>query len=259
MKRKIVSIGLLLLSMITFQLEAKEWKKIRIASEGAYPPFNETDSSGKMIGFDIEIGDALCTKMQANCRWVQQDWDGMIPGLMARKYDAVIASMSITEERQKRVAFTKKYYTSPARFIAKKGNFRAISNANLKGKKVGVQGTTVMDHYLTDNYGDIVKIQRYGTQQQANLDLISGRLDLVFGEVFSTDSGFLQTENGQNFEFIGPIFSDPQWFGEGIGIAIRKKNQDLVEQMNQALIAIRADGTYDQIQSKYFSYDIYGD
>jgi arginine/ornithine transport system substrate-binding protein len=239
-------------------LEAKEWKKIRIGVEGAYPPFSEVGPDGKLKGFDIDIAYALCAKIGAECELVLQDWDGMIPALLAKKFDAIVASMSITEERKRRVDFTDKYYQTPARFVRKKGSGIEITKEGLKGKKVGVQRATIHDYYLTDNYGDTVEIVRYGTQDEANLDMLAGRIDLLLADSVALLDGFLKTEKGKDFEFVGPELRDKRWFGEGAGIAVRKEDQDLKKLLNDAIAAIRADGTYDKIARKYFDFDIYG-
>ena len=162
--------------------QAKDWTKIRFATEGAYEPFNFVTPDGKLAGFDVDIGYALCNQMKAECTMVQQDWDGMIPALKARKFDAIIASMSITEERKKQVDFTGKYYQTPARFVAKKDSGLQITKEGLKGKKVGVQRATIHDKFLTDNFGDVVEVVRYGTQDEANTDLINGRLDAILAD-----------------------------------------------------------------------------
>ncbi|MCS7266456.1 MAG: ABC transporter substrate-binding protein [Geminicoccaceae bacterium] len=238
--------------------EAREWKKIRIGVEGAYPPFSWINPQGKLEGFDIDIAYALCAKIGAECELVLQDWDGMIPALLAKKFDAIVASMSITEERKKKVDFTDKYYQTPARFVRKKGSGIEITREGLKGKKIGVQRATIHDNYLTDNYGDTVEIVRYGTQDEANLDMIAGRLDLLLADSIALLEGLLKTEKGKDFEFVGPELRDPRWFGEGAGIAVRKEDQDLKKLLNEAIKAIRADGTYDAIARKYFDFDIYG-
>ena len=240
------------------QVLAKDWDKIRIGVEGAYPPFSKTEANGEVTGFDIDIANALCTELGAECEMVKQDWDGMIPALLSRRFDAIIASMSITEERKKRVNFTKKYYSSPATFIGKKGDKVHISKRSLKGKKIGVQGDTIMDRYITDNYGEIAQVVRYGTQQDANMDLMSGRLDLIFAEVGTADE-FLNTNDGKRFRYFGNFISDPKWFGDGIGIAVCKEDNDLRKAFNKAIKTIRDNGTYDEVQQKYFSYDIYGE
>jgi arginine/ornithine transport system substrate-binding protein len=237
---------------------AQEQERLRIGVEGAYPPFSSVTPEGELVGFDIDIAKALCEQMQAECTLVQQDWDGIIPALLARKYDAIVASMSITEERKQKVDFTKKYYQTPARFVAKKGSGVEITPEGLEGKKVGVQRATIHDSFLTDNYGDSVEIVRYGTQDEANLDLVAGRVDLLLADSIALRDGLLKTPEGADFEFVGPSFSDPKWFGEGAGIAVRKGDTELQEKLNLAIDEIRANGTWDRIAQKYFDFDVYG-
>jgi len=131
----LAAVSAVVLAVAASPVMAKEWGKIRIATEGAYPPFNFTDKAGKLQGFDVDIANALCAEMKASCTIVAQDWDGIIPALNANKYDAVIASMSITEERKKKVSFSGKYYTTPAKFVRKKGSGIEINDASLKGKQ----------------------------------------------------------------------------------------------------------------------------
>ncbi|RDH44565.1 ABC transporter substrate-binding protein [Zooshikella ganghwensis] len=254
--KKIVMMAIAL--MVSATAVAKEWKTVRIGVEGAYPPFSYTTESGEVKGFDIDIANALCQAMQVKCKMVPQDWDGMIPSLLSRKFDAIIASMSITEERKQKVDFSDKYYHTPVRFVRKKGEDISISPEGLKGKVVGVQRSTTSDRYLTDVYGSAVTIKRYSTQDEAYLDMKAGRLDLLLGDIIPLSDGFLKKEGGDAFEFIGPAISDQQWFGEGIGIAVRKQNKDLKAMFNKAIKQIRADGTYDKIQKRYFDFDIYG-
>jgi arginine/ornithine transport system substrate-binding protein len=247
----------LLLAAFAAPVCAKDWKTVRIATEGAYPPFNYVDANGDLKGFDVEIADALCEEMKVHCVMMIQDWDGIIPGLLAKKYDAIIASMSITEERKQKVDFTDKYYVSPARFVAEEGADIEISKEGLKGKTVGVQRATIHENFVRDNFGDTVTIKSYATQDEANMDLTSGRVDLVVADAFVLQGGFLDTEAGEGYEFIGPSFTDQKWFGEGIGIAVRKEDDDLRKMFNKAIKAIRADGTYQKINAKYFDFDIY--
>ena len=232
--------------------------KVRMGTEGAYPPFNYTDDKGQLQGFDIDIGKAICKAANFDCIWVVQDWDGIIPGLIAKKYDTIIASMSITEERKQKVDFSIKYYNTPAKFFAKKGSGHQISKSDLKGKTVGVQRATIHENFLRDNFGDVVKIKSYATQEEVYLDMISGRLDLGIADSVAVDDGFLKTDQGKDFEFVGPSFSDPKWFGDGAGIAVRKGEDKLRAAINQAIREIRADGTYKKINDKYFKFDVYG-
>ncbi|MCY4244947.1 MAG: ABC transporter substrate-binding protein [Gammaproteobacteria bacterium] len=238
--------------------QAKEWTKIRIGVEGAYPPFSSMTEDGELQGFDIDIAHALCAQINAECTLVPQDWDGIIPALLARKYDAIIASMSITEERKKKVNFTNKYYQTPARFARRKGSGIEVSAADLKGRKVGVQRATIHDGFLTEVFGDEVEVVRYGSQDEAYLDAVSGRLDLLMADSVALMDGFLNTEQGGDWEFVGPPYTDVKYFGEGAGIAVRKRDNDLREQLNAAIDAIRANGVYRQINEKYFDFDIYG-
>ncbi len=229
---------------------------VRIGVEGAYPPFSKTTKDGTLEGFDIDIANALCKSMDVECKLVKQDWDGIIPALLARKYDAIVASMSMTDERKEKVAFSNHYYKSPARFIHKKDVPFEISKAGLKGKSVGVQRGTVSDKFITGEFGEGVDIKRYGTQEEAYLDLNAGRVEFVFADAFVLLE-FIGSDNGKDYEFVGESYSDPKYFGEGIGIALRKKDTELKDKFNKAIADIRADGTYDTIRKKYFDFDIF--
>jgi len=244
-------------------VQAKDWKVVRIGVEGAYPPFSYVTPDGKLEGFDIDIARALVEAMGAEIKLVPQDWDGIIPALLARKYDAIIASMSITEERKKKVAFTNKYYNTPAKFVCKKGAMKDFTRAEVAmataGKKIGVQRATIHDRFITDNGGEGVAIKRYGTQDDAYLDLVAGRVDMLLADSVAIDDGFLKKPEGKDFQFIGPDLSEKKYFGEGAGIAIRKQDTDLVEMFNQAIVKIREDGTYKKIQDKYFNFNVYGE
>jgi len=259
MKKLALFLAFAALALTSSALYAKDWSVVRIGVEGAYPPFSYVEPSGELAGFDIDIAKALGEAMGAEVVLVAQDWDGIIPALLAKKYDAIIASMSITEERKQKVAFTNKYYQTPAKFICKKGTITEFSKDALKGKKVGVQRATIHDRYLTDNYGDTVEILRYGTQDEAYLDLTAGRVDLLLADSVALSDGFLKKPEGVDYQFIGPDLSDPKWFGEGAGIAIRKADTDLVEKFNMAIDKIRSDGTYKAIQDKYFDFNVYGE
>lgn len=259
MKKLFAAVFVLALALTGIQAQAKDWKTVRIGVEGAYPPFSEVGPDGELKGFDIDIATALCAQMNVECQLVAQDWDGIIPALLARKYDAIIASMSITEERKQKVNFTNKYYNSPAKFIRKKGSGHEITAEGLDGKTVGVQRATTHDSFLTGEFGDSVEIKRYGTQDEAYLDIVAGRLDLLLADSVAIDDGFLSTEQGADFEFVGPAFSEVKYFGEGAGIAIRKEDNDLQAMFNDAIAAILANGTYKAIQDKYFAFNIYGE
>ncbi len=259
MKRSLIVSIVLLFSMVATTAFAGNITKVRMGTEGAYPPFNYIDKDGNLQGFDVDIAKALCAAAGVECEFVLQDWDGMIPGLLAKKFDTIIASMSITQERLQKVNFTKKYYLTPAKFIAKKGSNFEITPEGLKGKTVGVQRGTIHENFVRDKFGKTMDIKSYATQDEANMDLASGRVDLVIADTVVLSDGFLNKKEGKDFEFVGPGFTDKKWFGEGIGIAIRKEDRELLDLMNTAIDTIRANGEYQRINAKYFDFDVYGE
>ncbi len=255
--KKLIAVAVVTMMILGTSVSANEWNKIRIGVEGAYPPFSKVEKDGTLVGFDIDIAMALCEEIGAECVLVPQDWDGIIPALLARKYDAIIASMSITEERKKKVAFSEKYYNTPAKFARKKGSGITISKAGLKGKTVGVQRATTHDNFITGEFGDSVEIKRYGTQDDAYLDAIAGRVDLLLADSIAMDDGFLKTDKGKGWEFVGPGYSDPKYFGVGAGIAVRKSDGELAKLFSLAIKVIRSNGVYHMINGKYFAFDVY--
>ncbi len=250
---------ILLLSLICQTAYAQtDTKKIRIGVEGAYPPFSQINTDGKLIGFDIDIANAICKEMKADCTLVQQDFDSMIPGLLAKKIDAVIASMSITEERKRSVDFSDKYYQTPARFVTKADSKLEVTVDGLKGKRIGVQRTTIHDRFATAMFPKS-EIVRYTKQDDVFLDLTAGRLDGALVDLIAASQGFLKTAAGKGYAFSGPVFNDPKFFGVGAGIAVRKADTELRDQFNAAIKTIRGNGTYKKIQDKYFDFDVYTD
>ncbi|WP_249937316.1 ABC transporter substrate-binding protein [Roseateles sp. DAIF2] len=238
------------------QAQAPEWKKIRIGVEGAYPPFSEVGPDGKLKGFEIDYALALCAEIKAECTLVQQEFDGLIPALQARKIDAIIASVSITDERKKTIAFSAPYYSTPARLAAKADAKLDISPAGLKGKKVGVQRATIHEKFAADTFKG-AEIVRYATQDQVFLDLKSGRLDATVADMVATDLGFLKTPAGKGFAFIGPSYTDPKYFGAGVGVGLRKADEKtLAKKFNDAIGALKSNGTFKKLNDKYFEYDI---
>ena len=234
-------------------LAADAPQKVRIATEGAYPPFNFKAPDGSLQGFDVDIANAVCAEAHLDCTIVAQDWDGIIPGLLAKKYDAIVASMAVTEERKKKVAFTDKYYQMPAGFVEKKGANFTISKDGLKGKVIGAQRSTIHANYLMENYADVADVKLYDTQENVTLDLTSGRLDLFLASSAVTLGNFLNKPEGKDYEFVGPELK----LGTGTAIAVRQGDDALRETFNKAIAAIRANGTYQKLNAKYFDFSIY--
>lgn len=230
---------------------------IKMGTEGAYPPFNNLTSDGKLEGFDIDIGNALCEQMKAKCEWVTQDWDGIIPALQAGKFDAIIASMSITDERKKQVDFSEKYYNTPPSIAAPKdSDIKGVTKEDLAGKSIGVQGGTTHFNYAEKTYTDS-EIKPYPTAQEMHADLANGRLDAINDDVIVTQQ-FLDSPEGQACcKLIGTITPVVEIHGPGAGIAVRKGDK-LGEEFTAAIKAIRENGKYKEINDKYFKFDAYG-
>jgi polar amino acid transport system substrate-binding protein len=222
---------------------------IKVATEGAYPPFNAKDASGELVGFDVEIARALCDEMKAKCEIVAQDWDGIIPGLVAKKYDAIVASMSITDERKAMVDFTDRYYSNYLRIVAKKDS-GVTSADDLKGKTVGAQRATVAATWAEDKLGRGSTVKLYDTQTAAYSDLEAGRLDALLSDVYPA---YDWLKDKPDFQFVGENID----INDVIGIAVRKGDDKLREALNSALKTIRENGVYAKINEKYFPFDIY--
>jgi arginine/ornithine transport system substrate-binding protein len=237
---------------------AAQGADLKVAIDPTYEPFTYKTADGKPTGFDVDIAEALCAQIKRKCVFVEQVWDSMIPGLQARKYDVIISSMSITEERKRVVDFTDKYYATPSSVVVKAGT--AYSGpASLKGKKIGVlKGSTQEKYAMGELKPAGVEVIPYEAQDQVYLDIKSGRLDGTVADKVEVTGGFLRKDEGKGYGFVGPDLAQPKYFGDGIGVALRKGQGDLKGQLNGAIKAIRANGTYDKIAKKYFDFDVYG-
>lgn len=244
-------VALLAASWALLSSTASYAEKMRIVTEGAYPPFSKIDVSGAPVGFDVDIAVALCQEMKVDCEIVTQEWDGIIPGLMAQKYDAAVASMSISEERKKSVDFTRPYYSNKLQFIGPKSQPLDISTQGLRGKTIGAQRSTVASLWFEENRKG-VDLRLYGNQEEALSDLSAGRLDAIIADIY-VSYAWLRTREGSLFEFKGPVVYDD----DKVAIAVRKGNSGLRERFNNALKRIRENGTYARINARYFPFDIY--
>lgn len=227
---------------------------LRIATEGAYPPFNFVDESGEVKGFDVEIAKALCAEMQAECEIVTQAWDGIIPGLKAGKYDAIVASMSITDKRKEAVDFTDPYYAAGAALVAPKDSDITYTPEGLDGKTIGVQRATTYANLVEQKFPGAT-LKTYDTVENHNLDLQAGRLDGVVAQQVLMYN-WLETEGGDTFEFKGEPVKDVEYIGSGAGIAVEKGNAELLARLNDALDTIQQNGTYAEINARYFPFSI---
>lgn len=234
-----------------------ETMSIKIGTEGAYPPFNNLEADGSLVGFDIDIAQALCDEMGAECEFVTQDWDGIIPALLDGKFDAIIASMSITEERKERVDFTNKYYnTPPAIAVPKDSDITEATDAGLDGKMIGAQSSTTHSNYAEEKLSS-AELKLYPTPDEYKLDIVNGRIDAIIDDVVVL-SEWLETEDGACCKILDTLTPDLVINGPGAGIALRKGEDELREKFNAAIEAIRANGVYEEINAKYFDFDVYG-
>jgi len=247
---------------------------IRIGTEGAYPPWNAKDESGKLIGFEVELANFLCIYMKADCTIVEQDWDGMIPGLLMKKYDAIMAGVSITDERMKTINFSQGYADEVASLAVMKGSSlegmdtpkginlskggsdvkKALKTltAALAGKTIGVQTATIHQNFLESGDVGTVKIRTYKTQDEVNLDLAAGRIDAALAAAVAfTDYA---EKSGKPVVLVGPTFSGGA-FGNGVGVGIRKGDTALLKRFNKAIDQARKSGKIRELAIKWFGFD----
>ncbi len=254
MNLKTTGLALAALAMMSFGAHAEP---LRVGVEGAYPPFSWKEADGTLKGFDIDFAHEVCKRLDRECVLVEQEWDGMIPALLAKKFDTIIASMSITEERQKKVDFTVPYYNTPAGIVARENPGFEATAEGLAGKRLGVQRATTHQCAAEKLFPD-AELVLYASQEEVWQDLAAGRLDAQLSDSLQGLEGFLNVDMGKGFAFLGDTFNDEECHGSGAGFAVRKGEEDLRDALSDTIKAIREDGTYKQINDKYFEIDVYG-
>lgn len=238
--------------------QAPDWAKIRIGVEANYPPFSQMAPDGKFSGFDIDIANAICAQIKAECTLVSQEWDGMMPALNAKKFDMIVASMSITEDRKKAADFSDSYYDIPSAWIAKAGSFKDVNAATLKGKKIIVTRNTPRAKFVQENFKDS-EVLLVAKEAEVTMELAAGRGDIGFGSSLAATAAFLKSPEGKTYVKVGaPITLGGAAQGGGVGIAMRKGEESLRTKVNAALKAITANGAYKTINDKYFDVNIRG-
>lgn len=251
---KNITLAAAALAMTMGAASAKDWSTIRIGTEGAYPPFNYFDSNRELQGFDIDIAKAICEELKAECVFESTDWDGIIPGLLANKYDAIFASMSATDERRQTIDFSRVYYGAPSSFFAlKETELTDNSPEALAGLEIGAQSGTIQAQYLEDNYPNST-VRVYPTQDEVYRDLISKRIAALFVDKIP-GMEWAKTEAGACCDTLGEDVS----LGEGIAAGVRKEDTELRDKISAAIEALKANGKYDEINAKYFDYSIWVD
>ena len=270
-KLKVLGLGIIISSFLTISSIADQ---IKIGTEGAYPPWNSKDSAGNLIGFEVELANELCKIMNHDCTIVEQDWDGMIPALVSRKFDAIMAGMSITGERMKTINFSQGYADEVASLAVMKGSknegLKTMSAINLsdvsanekatlevltkafKGKTIGVQTATIHQNFLESGLMGNVKIRTYKTQDEVNLDLASGRCDAALAAAVAFSD--YAEKSGKPVVLVGPTFSGGA-FGNGVGVGIRQDDTELLKKFNAAINKARKNGDISRIATKWFGFD----
>lgn len=271
-----LTVSVTVFSLLAGMASAENPRTIKIATEGAFPPWNAVDASGKPVGFDVDVGLALCARANLKCEFVTQAWDGIIPALTVGKYDAIMAGMSITEKRKQVIAFSEPYALTSNYFVVSKSlELPAIENGakldltvetdasrraladlkeSLKGRSIGVQGSTNAEAFVRDYFGVAVEVRTYDKQDNLNLDLVAGRIDGGLAD-FSVWKTFLESKDGDLAYLYGPRISGGV-FGPGVGIGLRKEDTALAEKFNGAIQAVEKDGTLKAISLKWFGGDL---
>lgn len=254
-RRMLIALWIALLSAApaTVGAQAPGWARVRVGVEGNYPPFSKMGTDGKLGGFDIDIAMALCAQMKAECALVQQEWQGMVPALAAKKFDMIVASMTITDERRKVVDFSDPYYSVPSRFVAKAGRFKDHGPAALKGRRIITLRNSPRAQYVAEHYKDS-EVLLVNSETDVYMELVAGRGDIGFGSSVVSDEALLKRAEGKGFEQVGAAINLDG--GSGVGIAFRKGDDALRAKVNAALKAIRADGSYRRLASRYFDFDV---
>jgi polar amino acid transport system substrate-binding protein len=255
---KRLTVAALALTVATGLAQAKDWKEIRVGTDATYAPFESQDSSGKIVGFDIDIMNAVCADIKATCTYVNQDFDGIIPALQAGKFDVIVSSLSITPEREKIIDFTDKYYNAPSAIVVPKdSDIKGATKADLAGKTVGVQSSTTFSNYVEKVLTDSTE-KVYPAVTDAELDLANGRLDALNDDIVVLTT-WLGTSDGACCKLAGTIKPIPEIHGPGEAFGVRKEDTDLKALLNKGIADILADGTYKKINDKYFTFNAYGD
>ncbi|RXY44294.1 histidine ABC transporter substrate-binding protein HisJ [Klebsiella pneumoniae] len=246
MKKLALSLSLALALSSVSTVFAAIPQKIRIGTDPTYAPFESKNAQGELVGFDIDLAKELCKRINTQCTFVENPLDALIPSLKAKKIDAIMSSLSITEKRQQEIAFTDKLYAADSRLVVKKGSPVTPDLA---------QETYGNEHWAPKG----IEIVSYQGQDNIYSDLTAGRIDAAFQDEVAASEGFLKQPIGKDYQFGGPSIKDEKLFGVGTGMGLRKEDNELREALNKAFAEMRKDGTYDKLAKKYFDFNVYGE
>ncbi|NDL61774.1 transporter substrate-binding domain-containing protein [Acerihabitans arboris] len=253
MKKIALVFVLLAVSSSVFSAPAE----LRLGIDPTFPPFESKDAQGNLVGFDVDLGKSICEKINRKCVFVENTFDGLIPALKAKKFDAILSSLSINEERKKSIDFSSALFTTPVYLITHRQSGLSASADTLKGKRVGVQQGSVFETYANKYWRDNgVNVVPYASSDQVYADLALGRLDATLDDAASATVAFLDKLQGAGFELNGREVFDKDLFGKGTGLGLRKGDDKLRESIDQAIAEIKTDGTFSRLNKQYFTFDV---
>ena len=251
------AIACLTFSMLALCAHAKDAAELRFGVDPSYAPFESKSPSGQLVGFEIDLGNEICRRLTVRCVWVETAFDGIIPALQGRKFEAILSAMSITPKREAQVAFSTPLFNTPSRLIGRQGADIKPSIESLKGKRVGVAQGSTQEAYAKAYWAPAgIEVVSYVNQEQVYADLRSGRIDVTLTDMISGSEGFLKTAQGAGYAFLGEPVTDAKTLGKGAAIGFRKDDVSLREKVNGVIEAMKKDGTYLKIRQRYFDFDI---
>ncbi|MEM5342910.1 ABC transporter substrate-binding protein [Paraburkholderia azotifigens] len=254
MKKTLVCLALLCAALSS---HARELTELRFGVDPTYAPFESKAPDGKLVGFEIDLGNEICRRLHTKCVWVETAFDGIIPALQGRKFDAILSAMSVTPKRETQVAFSTPLFNTPSSLIGRTGAAILPAVDSLKGKNIGVAQGSTQEAYAKAYWAPAgVNVVSYGNQELVYTDLRAGRLDATLTDMISGSEGFLKTPQGKGYGFLGSPVNDPKTLGKGAAIGLRKDDAELRTLINQAIGEMIKDGTYQKIERRYFDFDV---
>ena len=253
MKRLLTLAFTACMSLAAFTIANAEPLRIGLAPE-PYPPFEWKEADGTWKGFEIDLGKAICAEIKRDCVLVEIAWDGIIPALQTNKIDVIFDSMTITEERKKTIDFSDPYYSTSPAFIGPKDTKVELTKEWMNGKSIGVQTATTHAAYVDKAFGDVAEVRTYATQDEANADLVAGRVDLVVADKVALNE-FLKSDAAKDLGMLATVTDGGPAL---VGAGVRKQDKELLAQLNTAIATVLKNGEYDKLAKPYFAFDIYG-
>jgi lysine-arginine-ornithine-binding protein len=256
MKHAIAGLALLLATFCA-DANASDAAQLRFGVDPTYAPFESKAPSGQLVGFEIDLGNEICRRLSVKCVWVETAFDGIIPALQGRKFEAILSAMSITPQREAQVAFSTPLFNTPSRLIGRRGRDIKPTVDSLRGKRVGVAQGSTQEAYAKAYWAPAgIDVVSYPNQELVYTDMRSGRIDATLTDMISGSQGYLKTPQGTDYAFLGDPVNDPKTLGKGAAIGMRKDDKALREKIDGAIASMVKDGTYRKIEQRYFDFEI---